>query len=472
MARLLLFPLLLLCALSMACGVDEELYQAALLEAETLRSQLAVETQRADGAEATLAAESARLQREIDELVGQLEERAGQVERLTGENRALAGELDALGSELAGLEAAHSVLESDHLALGVELQDARDDIASEQRRNQELTEQFDALALEHQAAVASNATLTTSLSETQTELAQASEALDSATIELEVANSLYEALTEEHVLAIKARDALSTENADLISAKASLETAVLELAVKYDGLVADIGAIETLGKRKSTLAGEVVVLDSQVVSLRQDIAQLEERRRPLVVQSYRNSFRCTGSMEPKITCLDEALWLSNFKAEDITLGAIVSFYPTSDCSITSGPVAHRVVDIRWLGGAYSFRTRGDAADEDDGCWLPSSSINSYLIDLYKNVRPEYAELRNAVNAARADLDAKEADYLQKLQTYQQKRLQYCGSLTGTCTLSTPRYNEMQSLYQALEAAYNAYSVAYFNYQALIAVAKG
>ena len=178
---------------------------------------------------------------------------------------------------------------------------------------------------------------------------------------------------------------LADKTAESVALAADLETTEEELVTKTSELETLIGAVGTLEDVRT----ETETLANQVSSLRSEIEQLEAEREPLIVESYRVGFRCTGSMEPKITCLDEATWLYNFKPQDIVIGATISFTPTAACNLSStGPVAHRVMDIKVEAGTYYYRPKGDANSSADGCWIPQANVDSYIIALHQNVRPE------------------------------------------------------------------------------------
>ena len=177
------------------------------------------------------------------------------------------------------------------------------------------------------------------------------------------------------------------------------------------------------------------------------MAELERRREPLIVDSYTAGFKCTGSMEPRITCLDSATWLYNFNPEDIVVGTVISFTPTAECNLTSSRVAHRVMSVTGdASGNYYYWPRGDANSQDDGCWIPHTNVNGYIIELHRNSNLENSGLRSRVNTAKAARD-------EARQNYEQKRLEYCGSLTGACTLSGTRYAEVIRLLNTYLAAY-------------------
>jgi hypothetical protein len=242
---------------------------------------------------------------------------------------------------------------------------------------------------------------------------------------------------------------------------ANLETTTTQLTSKtadYEVLVSENGQLKEVKAKVGTL-------QSQVISLQSEIASLKAQRAPLIVEADTGSFRCTGSMEPKITCLDSATWLANFRPQDVVVGAVISFTPTAECDLSgAGLVAHRVIRIKVEAGTYYYWPRGDANSQDDGCWIPHTKVDGYIIGLQKNTHPENQALRNRVNSAKAVRDQAEAVYDQKLDYYNQKRLEYCGSVTGTCELGEPYYSEMIQLNNELSALYSIYSAAHNTWQ--------
>ena len=186
--------------------------------------------------------------------------------------------------------------------------------------------------------------------------------------------------------------------------------------------------------------GTLNQLNSRIDSLRAEISRLEEQRKPLLVESFRTTFRCTGSMEPKITCLDSATLLKNFLPQDITSGTVVSFRPTAACEPTGSRVLHRVVKTKVEKGIYYYWPKGDNNSVPDGCWVPESSVYGYVIELHKNTHLQNAELRNSVNSA--DAAAERA-----WDAYQSRRASYgCSNPNRVCTVSsTSRFNELSRL---------------------------
>ena len=300
----------------------------------------------------------------------------------------------------------------------------------------------------------------------------------------------YETLQEAHDVLSTANKKLQVEHTTLLQEKADLEVTVLGLKTQsldlqeklvskgkeYDVLSQDRASLQArydvlsqertalqqtygaLSSAVGTLEGvkfQVSGLQQQVQSLNGDIARLQAARAPLIVESYRVGFACTGSMEPKITCLDEATWLSNFRSQDIIVGTVISFAPTAECKLSSTRVAHRVISIKVEAGNTYYRPKGDANSSDDPCWIPSSNVDGYIIALYKNTRLENAPIRDRINALKVTNDWAEAAYDAAYQTYKQYVSLHCpGNVCPTQYYGTAisLYDDMQQKYSQAKTA--------------------
>ena len=197
-------------------------------------------------------------------------------------------------------------------------------------------------------------------------------------------------------------------------------------------------------------AGTLEALEGQVAALETEITELEAKRRPLILSTDKGYFACTGSMEPKITCLDEATFLDNPRPEEITVGTVIDFASNhcwedaSDDALT----AHRVINIKAENGVYHYLPRGDANEEPD-CWVPFDRINGYIIEIHKDVRPENAGLRQKVNEAEEKFDEAEA-------VYYELRDKHCPSRPLVCTLPSPDYERLVALRERRNKAWEYY----------------
>ena len=210
-----------------------------------------------------------------------------------------------------------------------------------------------------------------------------------------------------------------------------------------------------------TRAGTLLDLESQVAALKAEISELEAKRRPLILSVDRRGFYCTGSMEPKITCLDEATWLENPKPEEIVVGTIISFDAVACDEDATWTIAHRVTDIKVLRGNTYYLPKGDANRGPD-CWVPFSRVNGYIVEIHKDVRPENAELRRQVNAALAAYDNARDAYDEAEETYDEARDafyalrdRHCPGRPTICTLPSPAYERAVALRAAWDAATDA-----------------
>ena len=234
------------------------------------------------------------------------------------------------------------------------------------------------------------------------------------------------------------------ENATLTADLASAVSLQLELRTDLKNTEAEKADIEAQHQRLQLTAGTIVKLETKTRDLQSEIAELEDRRRPLILASnnvVRSGFLCTGSMEPTITCLDEATWLPNVRPEDIAVGTTITFDPSCREDDANGRgTAHRVIDIRVEGGIYYYWPKGDGNHEPDGCWVPHTNVEGYVIEIHKDVRPANAVLRERVNAAsatydtaRTALEAARGAYLDLIESY-------CGHrIPAQCRLAPGSY---------------------------------
>ncbi len=180
--------------------------------------------------------------------------------------------------------------------------------------------------------------------------------------------------------------------------EARLRTDLAGAIRSNDRLQDRIGPIDSLEAEKARLTSEVARLTNE-------IADLNTKRRPLILRTETQGFACTGSMEPKITCLDTATALLNPSQDEIEIGATIAFSANS-CWPDDGDyhLAHRVIDIEIRDGQNHYLTKGDAEPEPD-CWVPHLAVDGYIIAIHKNSAPHNAGMRDTVNSARADYEA-------------------------------------------------------------------
>lgn len=205
----------------------------------------------------------------------------------------------------------------------------------------------------------------------------------------------------------------------LAAAKDDLEGRLGDVTQRFETRDAEYTALDAEHRRLVRAAGEAGELEARAVKLREEIVALEEHRRPLLLAVQRQrveGFLCTGSMEPKITCLDTATWMRDFTPDEIVVGAVISF-DNRAClgEDAAGRSAHRVLAIQVIDGVHYYWPKGDALAEPDGCWVPYTAVDGYLIELHEDTVPANAELRDNVNAARAAYDAAWGEYLDAIE---------------------------------------------------------
>ena len=270
----------------------------------------------------------------------------------------------------------------------------------------------------------------------------------------------------------------STRNTTLqesLDAAAELETQIrtsLDRAEeRYANLNITKDRIDAENRELLRTVGTLEELQAQRDEMQTEITILQEQRRPLILEpsdTRTTGFRCTGSMEPKITCLDTATWLSVFGPNDIVVGATISF-PSTACELDGNRriLAHRVIEVRTVDGRPEYLTKGNASREPD-CWLPHSAVDAYITALHKNTNPENEKLRNSVNSWRRAYDAAFQHLETAYSSYDTLYIAYetlrvlhgCPQdITQTCYAYEPAYTELLQAFTKAGDAYRAFTTA-------------
>ena len=297
---------------------------------------------------------------------------------------------------------------------------------------------------------------------------------------LEEANGRYDAVSSENVSlqsrlveqeAVSAK--LRVDLANITLQRDQLSLARDALSDTHDSLASDHAALLALHKTVTEQYDEIVRLQGTIPELEERIAQLQQRHKPLLgaVDRQRSSwFACTGSMEPRITCLDRVHLVPPTDPRDIVVGVVINVDP--HCGEGDGDgrgVAHRVTAIKVRNGVHYYATKGDALSAVDTCWIPYSDVLEYIVAVDKDVYPENAELRNGVNSALAAYraeqvaaDAVEQRYLAAREAYFALIEQVCGEGVsfGNCPQMTAAqerqirdsYDHSEDLYDEFRAA--------------------
>lgn len=260
-------------------------------------------------------------------------------------------------------------------------------------------------------------------------------------------------LTTQHDALTSRHRTLTEEHGDLTAAHNALDSQYKGLTVQHRSLLDRVGDVERLEAQIATLEGQL---------------------QPLLLSANSRGtagFACTGSMEPTITCLDEATWVSPDTPERIVVGTTIAFASSScweDAPDGRG-TAHRVIDIKVENGETFYWPKGDGNREADGCWIPYDAVIGYVVELRRNVRPENAFLRDKVNAAIAalyeamdELEAVESAWAQVETEYDEAIEQYCGVgvQPSNCYLGEPAYSIVIDVYNRFDALGAKYDQAY------------
>ena len=250
-----------------------------------------------------------------------------------------------------------------------------------------------------------------------------------------------------------AKQEAESELDDLTLAHTTLTAEHHGLRVAHEALQGQYTVLSAEYDQWNREFGAIVDLQDRANGLRTDILQMEERRRALILSrgsEFVTGFTCTGSMEPKLTCLDTATWVRDVAPADIIVGATIDVYhPDCGGDWPDGVlwVAHRVIDIKGQDDDQRYWLKGDNNEHPDGCWVPHAAVRGYIIALHKNTRPANAVLRNNVNASW------EA-YKAARHTYAKLRAAEDCPVTGTCYV--PDHSPLWGAWHALQRAWALY----------------
>ena len=348
-----------------------------------------------------------------------------------------------LDGHVSDLEETHARLSSDIDELDSERQSLRQELRKSMLVQDALEADVDRLAAHSQTMTERYESLQDEKAEQHQSLQQSVQDL---TDNIRAAEDARDELASEldHMMILT--EALEDEREKLIAAVTALED-------ENKGLDAEIGRYRSTHQSVAELERQIAVLEQSITELEDAIQSLEKERAPLILKTYRAHPSCTGSMEPKITCLDTTTVLANFKPSDVVVGATIEF----KSPVHGGRVLHRVMDIKNEGGIYYFWPKGDANPKPDGYWVSESDVYGYVVALERGTRPQNADLRALVNEAKG-----EADRLRGLYLDAQER--FCGEDfrpgTGmTCHTSTRGAREVKEAYDLYINAWCAHHSA-------------
>ena len=252
-------------------------------------------------------------------------------------------------------------------------------------------------------------------------------------------------------------------NRRLTAQKATLTELNDRLEREQARLSEEVEDFRAANESVTTLEGQISELEGQIGELGVAIRELEEQRKPLILKTFNSNPRCTGSMEPKVTCLDTTVMLENFRPEDIVAGTIIIY---DDPTQEGDTILHRVADVKVEGDIHYFWPKGDAVDEPDGYWVSQDDVIGYLIGLEENSRMVNFDLRKKVNDSRKDLDAKTEQLTMEHERYREIALRYCGTFEAdsTCQGSQSDFRRVSRAYDRYIEVHGIYSNAYCDYE--------
>lgn len=351
------------------------------------------------------------------------------------------------------------------------------DLVAIVEKHNTLAADFDALVIQRNTVAAERDALTSDLAQTKAdrdtlrndvhELSEENRTLahekNVLTQEYDHLKGAHDQLTTTHEELTVTHRQLTTTHEQLGASHGALQMSHESLQMSHESLGASYKDLTLKHTELQQAAGTVQTLEAQAGNLRTEITQLEERRKPLILARERTSgFRCTGSMEPKLTCLDTATWMYDFEPEEIVVGATISFQSRACWSDrpSGRRTAHRVMDIRVTDGVHYYWPQGDANRGPDGCWVPHTAVNGYIIEIHKNTRPENATLRKNVNAASAALDAARDTWVAARDAYRHLRERNgCHPTDGVCYASGAAFDELYGAWELTNSTRDSYRQA-------------
>ncbi len=272
----------------------------------------------------------------------------------------------------------------------------------------------------------------------------------------------YDAVVSERDSLLEYRYQLEAEHGILGEQYKALEAVSNELGGENQALILENENLQAeLSDLRPVVDDEALRLE--IEGLRQERDQLLSAIEKISVAAselagtrpaYWAGYACTGSMRPFFNCGDVGIYLASPEVGDIGVGDVVDFpeYTFSQdsgetqCSFPALPYegkyfAHRVIAKRTEGDTTYYLTKGDANVDADPCWIPFTYVNSKLIRVLEDVRPEDV------------IDTTEYDAA--LEIYRRVQRRY-NELEST-------YDEEIVYYQQVEAAYLSGVVSYGTY---------
>ncbi len=386
----------------------------------------------------------------------QLGEEQSNLQRAEGDRVGLEAKVASLQGERDGLEATVESLEGERDGLESKVETLQDQREGLETKVDSLQGERDGLETKVESLEGERDGLETKVDSLEGERDGLETKVDSLEGERDGLEATVESVEGE-------RDGLEATVESLEGERDGLEASLSVFSDDNSGLKATLQTLEGEKRGLETqleefrLAHESVTkLEERAEGLRAVVAGLEEDRKALQVSCRKMFPTCTGSMEPKITCLDTVVVLQNFRSEDIAADTVISYYPPNQ--MDGSPVLHRVTDIKIEDDVYYFWPKGDALDEPDGHWIPESNVLGYVIELQQGTRPENSALRERVNGAKERYVSATGNMLEARDEYDDKAIAYCGSVEAASSCSTTQGNLLR-----LRAVYDTFSLAWEQY---------
>ena len=288
---------------------------------------------------------------------------------------------------------------------------------------------------------------------TRQELAAVQNRLRLVSANLTEANARNDTLTEN----------LKTLQGQLSQTQQTLMTATTDLASTRLRLDTSVSQADQLRTQLAQSQAQAQILQISNATLTARVRGLEAQQ----AQYYVSSFACTGSMEPYITCADDAVFKSVIVPSNIQVGTVISFAIPPTCRFGDSLIrAHRVLGIMLGNGGFQYQTKGDNLPSPDPCLIPFNYVKGVLALLRKNTHPEsvidtseYKLAQSKLNTLSVQSDLALQRYNGADALYNGTYTQLCGKVVGTCYLPTTSYDMLKSLQNNVDSLWSTYKSA-------------
>ena len=452
-----------------------------LVEVQQAQAQLTtqVEGLTADKVDLTtqvegLAADMADLTTQVEGLAAYKADLTTQLEGLTADKADLTTQLEGLTADKADLTTQVEGLAADKADLRTQLEGMTADKADLTTQVEGLASDKADLTRQVEGLAADKADLTTQMEGLAADKA-------GLTTQVEWLAAVKAGLTTQVEGLTADKASLTTQVEGLTADKAGLTTQVegmtadkADLTTQVEGLTTDLTNTQTHLARAQAAITALEADYGTLEELRVELGELRAERTILLETKVSTiDVRCTGSMNPTITCLDEITEMDPPPPKDIVVGAMIIYRKpvcltvrnsdtgetfSTSCDYPTGwvggsTVLHRVIEvIVGENGEYSYKTQGDNNPEPDNYTVPYGSIVGLVTQIQKNTVSYKANLHSYVKNARAGYPSNSKVYRDTWDNYCRSK----GAQAG-CRVTSPTYEQLIRMHNQVNKWYDYYN---------------